>query len=233
MKGRSSGESGLTLLEVMVAFAILSLTLVVLLGIVTNNVRATNHAKLTTTATFLSRGKMVEVEDEVLYDGFSTDSESDKGTFKDDGFPQFRWETSIERVELPTDLAQKTKDQADDKSKEAKDPMSLMTGFLGGMMSSFIEPIRIGLEESVRRVTVRVMWDEAARPEQVVEVVQYLTDPAKLDLALTGGSAGLAPGAATGAAGTSGNTGTGAASGARTPNLGSFPNLQPKMPGQP
>src|SRR6185503_13168079 len=128
---RRRGSAGFTLLEVMVALAILSLTLVVLLGIVTNNARATNHSKLTTTATFLARGKMVDIEDQVLYDGFTTDNETDDGTFKDDGFPQFRWETSIERVELPSDLAQKTKDQATDKSKEAKDPMSMMTGFLG------------------------------------------------------------------------------------------------------
>jgi general secretion pathway protein I len=188
-------QGGFTLLEVMVAFAILSLTLVVMLGIVTNNVRATNHAKLTTTATFLARGKMIDVEDQVLYNGFTTDNEKASGTFKDDGFPHIRWETAIERVELPTDMAQKTKDQATDKAKEARDPMSMMTGFLGGMMSSFIDPIRIGLEESVRRVTVRVFWDESARPEQTIEVVQYLTDPAKLDLALTGGSmaAGAVP----------------------------------------
>ena len=33
------------------------------------------------------------------------------------------------------------------------------------MMSSFIEPIRIGLQESVRKVTVRVIWDETGAPE--------------------------------------------------------------------
>ena len=203
MRRSRARASGFTLLEIMVALAILSLTLVILLGIVTNNVRATNHAKMTTAATFLARGKMVDIEDEILYDGFSTDSESDSGTFKDQSYPQFRWESNIERIELPTDMAQKTKDQATDKTQEAKDPMSLMTGFLGGMMSAFIEPIRIGLEESVRRVTVRVSWDESARPEQVVEVVQYLTDPAKLDMALTGGALG-APGAATPGAATPG-----------------------------
>ena len=41
----------------------------------------------------------------------------------------------------------------------------MMTGFLGGMMSTFIEPIRIGLQESVRKVTVRVFWDEIGRRE--------------------------------------------------------------------
>ena len=62
-------------------------------------------------------------------------------------------------------------------------------------MSTFIEPIRIGLQESVRKVTVRVLWDETGRRDQSFEVVQYLTDPAKLDLALAGGAAGAgAPG---------------------------------------
>jgi general secretion pathway protein I len=190
-----SSSSGFTLIEIMVAFAILSLTLVTLLGIVTNNVRATNHAKMTTAATFLARTKMSDVEDQVLYEGFTTDTETAHGTFKEDGYPQFSWETMIERIELPTDLTQKSQDKARESSNDAKDPMSLMTGFLGGMMSSFIEPIRIGLQESVRKVTVRVLWDEKGRRDQTMEIVQYLTDPSKLDGSLT------APGAGTGGPG--------------------------------
>lgn len=182
---RSSSSSGFTLIEIMVAFAILSLTLVTLLGIVTSNVRATNHAKMTTAATFLARTKMSDVEDQVLYEGFTSDTETAHGTFKEDGYPQFRWETMIERIELPTDLTQKTQDKARETSNDAKDPMSMMTGFLGGMMSSFIEPIRIGLQESVRKVTVRVLWDETGRRDQTMEFVQYLTDPSKLDGTLT------------------------------------------------
>jgi general secretion pathway protein I len=190
-----SSSSGFTLIEIMVAFAILSLTLVTLLGIVTNNVRATNHAKMTTAATFLARTKMSDVEDQVLYEGFTTDTETAHGTFKEDGYPQFRWETMIERIELPTDLTQKSQEKARETSNDAKDPMSLMTGFLGGMMSSFIEPIRIGLQESVRKVTVRVLWDETGRRDQTMELVQYLTDPSKLDGNLT------APGVGTGGPG--------------------------------
>jgi type II secretory pathway pseudopilin PulG len=177
-------SSGFTLVEIMVAFAILSLTLVSLLGIVTTNVRATNHAKMTTAATFLARTKMSDVEDYILYQGFTSDTEKAAGTFKEDGYPQFRWETLTERIELPTDLTQRTQDKARDKSNDSKDPMSLMTGFLGGVMSSFIEPIRIGLQESVRKVTVRVLWDETGRRDQTIEVVQYLTDPSRLDAAM-------------------------------------------------
>ena len=45
------------------ALAILGMALVVLVGITTNNVRNTQHAKFTTTATFLARAKMAELED--------------------------------------------------------------------------------------------------------------------------------------------------------------------------
>jgi general secretion pathway protein I len=194
--------AGFTLLEIMVAVAILSSTLVVLLQIVTNNVRATNHAKLTTAATFLARTKMSDIEDQTLYEGFLTENETKKGTFKEDGYPQFSWDTLIERIELPTDLAQQTKDMATDKSKDAKDPMAMMTGFLGGIMGSFIEPIKNGLQESVRKVTVRVTWDEIGRPNQSIEVVQYLTDPSQIEkkMLFGGGAAGGAttPGATPG-----------------------------------
>ena len=194
MRRRASIAAGFTLLEIMVALAILGLTLGVMLEVVTNNVRATNHARLTTSATFLARQKMVDVEDDVLYDGFLDNDQIDNGTFKDAGFPQFRWDTVIERVELPTDLAQQTQDAANTKAQNSKDPMSMMSGAMGGLMGGFIDPIRIGLQESVRRVTVRVSWDEPARQNQTVEVVQYLTDPSKLQgLNAKGATSGAVP----------------------------------------
>ena len=217
-QGRAA-SAGFTLLEIMIAVAILAATTVVLLRIVTNNIRATNHAKLTTAATFLARTKISDVEDDVLYNGFSTDTEKDKGTFKDEGpgYERFRWETMIERIELPTDLTTKAQDTATKSSKEAKNPMELMSGFLGGMMSAFIEPIRIGLQESVRKVTVRVFWDENGRRNQSIEVVQYLTDPSQIEKSMLGGM---------------GAAGMGAAPGAQTPP-GGTPQTNPNVPRSP
>jgi len=200
-------SSGFTLLEIMVAIAILSATLVVMLSIVTNNVRSTNHAKMTTAATFLARNKMVDIEDQILDLGFTDNDEMGEGTFRDLGYPQFRWQTQIERIDLPSDLSTKARDQATTESLDAKNPMSMLTGFMGGMMSGFIDPIRIGLQESVRKVSVRVLWDEHGRRDQSFEVVQYLTDPAKLDLALTGAGAAAAGAGAT-PGGTTGGTGS-------------------------
>jgi prepilin-type N-terminal cleavage/methylation domain-containing protein len=214
-------ESGFTLLEVMVAVAILGLTLVVLLEVVTNNVRATNHARLTTSATFLARQKMIDVEDDVLYHGFVDNDDSESGNFKEAGsaFAQYRWESLVERIDLPTDLAQKTQDTANDAAKDSKDPFAMMQGLMGGIMSSFVDPIRMGLQESVRRVTVRVLWDEPGRPNQTVEVVQYLTDPSKLTTLNATGLPGAQGGTGTGSTSTKGASGTPQLN---IPNLGSF-----------
>jgi prepilin-type N-terminal cleavage/methylation domain-containing protein len=181
-------DVGFTLLEVMAAVAILSLTLVVLLNVISNNVRATTHSRLITTATFLARGKMVSIEDRVIEKGFQDLDENEEGTFEEDGFANFNWSSAIEKIQLPTDVGQKAQQSAGEATQK-KDPMQALTGMVGGMMGMFIEPIRVGLEESVRRVTLRVFWNERGRPEQSVEVVTFMTDPAKLDLALTLGTA--------------------------------------------
>jgi general secretion pathway protein I len=219
-------EGGFTLLEVMVALAIMAIALVVLVGIATNNVRNTQHAKMVTTATFLARAKMAEIEDLVLQDGFVDSDQEEDGDFGDEGRKEFAWTTLIEKVELPADIAQQTQEAAANATEQASDnPLAAMAGFMGGFMSTLIEPIRVGLEEAVRRVTVRVSWHEAGRPEQSFEVVTFMTDPAKLDLAVqavgqppggqqgqgTGGSSGAGgrPGGATGGSGPGAGTGGG------------------------
>jgi prepilin-type N-terminal cleavage/methylation domain-containing protein len=186
---------GFSLLEVMVALAILALALVVLVGITSDNVRNTQHAKMVTVATFLARAKMAEIEDIVLKDGFTENDEEDEGDFDDAGWPQIRWKTIIEKIELPADLAQQTQEAAQGAVEENSDnPLAAMAGFMGGFMSTLIEPIRVGLEESVRRVTVRVSWDEVGRPDRSFEVDTFMTDPAKLDLAVQ--AVGAPPGGA-------------------------------------
>jgi prepilin-type N-terminal cleavage/methylation domain-containing protein len=207
--GRS--DPGFTLLEVMAAVAILALTLVVLLSVITNNVRSTTHSQMITTATFLARGKMVSLEDTIIEKGFQDLDEEDDGTFEEEGFPSFTWTSAIEKIELPTDVGEKVQ-QSSGEASQQKDPMQALTGMVGGLMGAFIEPVRVGLEESVRRVTLRVFWDERGRPGQSVDVITYVTDPAKLDLALSLGSAGVP-----GAAGTATGTGTGTGQSAAKP----------------
>jgi len=199
--GRPAARAaGFTLLEIMAALAILALTLVVLINIITQNVRSTSHTRLTTTATFLARGKMVTIEDRIIEVGFQELDEFDKGQFDDEGFPGFSWEVTIEKVSLPTDVGQEIQ-QKSGQASQTKDPMQAMTGFMGGLLGGFIEPIRVGLEESVRRVTLKVFWKERGKSEQSLDVVTYVTDPAKLDIALALGAAGAGVGTTPGTTG--------------------------------
>lgn len=205
-------EGAFTLLEVMVALAILAGALVVLIRIVTGNIQNTNRAKMITVATFLARAKIVEIEDRVLIEGFIDFDDERKGDFSAEGYPDLTWESNVERVRLPLDLAQKAQQASADVTQNAtnvgsQNPLQFMAGFMGGFMSTLMDPIRIGLEESVRRLSVKVYWNEYGRKPQTFEVVTFLTDPAKLDMALTGGSQipnPNAPGGATGQPGANG-----------------------------
>lgn len=215
------------------AIAIMALSLVVIVRITAGNVRSAAHAKLVTTATFLARTKLAAVEDDIIALGFTDSDQEDAGDFGDEGQPKFRWESLIERVELPTDIAAQAQEAAQDKTQEAQtgpsaNPMMAMAGMMGGFMSTLIEPVRIGLQESVRRVTVRVLWNEIGRDEQSFEIVTYMTDPSKLDLAmgLPAGSAGTGGAGGTGTpAGAGGAGGTaGGAVGGRPAGTGSQAN---------
>lgn len=205
-------DKGFTLLEVMVALAILSGALVVLIRIVTGNIQNTNKAKMMTVSTFLARAKIVEIEDRVLIEGFIDFDDEKKGDFAAEGYPQITWDSNVERVRLPMDLAQQAQQASSNATQPqanvgSQNPLQFMAGFMGGFMSTLMDPIRIGLEESVRRVTVHVYWNEFGKPPQTFEVVTFLTDPAKLDMALTGGSPIPNPGDPNAASGQQGRNG--------------------------
>lgn len=83
---------GFTLLEVMIAVAIIAIALTTLLGSQSQSVSFANSAKFETMAALLAQGKMSEITIQ------STDSlSSDSGNFGDD-YPGYRWETTVSNV---------------------------------------------------------------------------------------------------------------------------------------
>ena len=61
MKDILRSDNGFTLLEVMIAFAILSLSLIVLLSLRNSSIRVVEHSDRITTATLLAKAKMEEM----------------------------------------------------------------------------------------------------------------------------------------------------------------------------
>ena len=102
-KVRRIGKSrGFTLLEIMIAMGILSGGLVWLIVGISRNIKAENHAKLMTTATFLARQQMIDLEDQLYDKGFGEFEKDSSGNFEDKGFARFTWKVVVDKVELPS-----------------------------------------------------------------------------------------------------------------------------------
>jgi general secretion pathway protein I len=93
---------GFTLLEVMVALALLGLALTVLMKSTANNIFSAEQAHLMGVVTDLSRGKMYDAEERLLKEGYIDTTQKDQGTFEAEGFPNIKWEWKAEAVELPS-----------------------------------------------------------------------------------------------------------------------------------
>jgi general secretion pathway protein I len=91
---------GFTLLEVMVAVAMLALSLTAMAAINANSFAASNYARGVTVATFLARSKMLDIELELQEDGFGSDEQTFDGDFSDEGFPGVTWQAVARPVEV-------------------------------------------------------------------------------------------------------------------------------------
>jgi len=191
---------GFTLLEMMIATAILSGALTWLVMGMTRNISAENHAKLMTTATFLARATMSRFEDDLYEKGFGEFDKEQCDSFEDKGFQRFSYCVIVDKVELPgTDQvqtimtkAQEAKSQltggGDEASKSgsgSSSPGASSNPLTAGAaaMSSQFGLIKDVLEQGIRRVTTNVMWKEGKK-ENKVSVVTYFTDPRRVDQAI-------------------------------------------------
>lgn len=99
LPGRRRG-AGFTLLEVMVALAILSMGLMALSDVVGGALRNHVRASQLDVATLLARGKMAELEDRFELKGFSDFDQQEEGTFEKEGHPEIRWAMQVIRPQV-------------------------------------------------------------------------------------------------------------------------------------
>ena len=86
---------GFTLLEVVVALAILGVALVSILEVNAQSVAKHVYAKKLTVATLLARSKMIDLEQKLYDQGLTVDDEEDSGDFGEDGWPSFKWRSKV------------------------------------------------------------------------------------------------------------------------------------------
>ncbi len=192
---------GFTLLEMMIAMAILAGALTWVTVAISRNITAENHAKLMTTATFLARAKMIQIEDDLRDKGFGEFEKTLTGSFDDRGFQRFTWQVIVDKVELPSVEQVQT---IMGKANEVKDAVSgnpspspssssanpLTAG--AAAMSGQFGMIKDVMEQGIRRVTVKILWKEGAT-ERSLDIVTYYTDPKRVDQAIQLSIPGASP----------------------------------------
>jgi general secretion pathway protein I len=97
---------GFTLLEVMISLAILAISLVAISGLNGGAVAMESYSRRATEATLLLRAKMNDVEDQLQKDGFSDFDDEKRGTFDDEGAPNFAWRAEILKPDVQLDASQ-------------------------------------------------------------------------------------------------------------------------------
>jgi general secretion pathway protein I len=208
---RQAGSRAFTLLEVLVAIAILGLGLTVILSSQAGLFSSASRGEHLTVASNLLRCKMSEIELDLAQKGFNLTDENDEGECCEGESEGYNCSWKIERVELPP-LPEADQDAgagpAGDEGSlgplgalanisatqgtalgDKATPGAVMeqlgsTGTSGmeGMVMGFVYPsLKPMLEASIRRVTVKVAWKEGGR-DRDLEVTQFLTRPQEGEL---------------------------------------------------
>jgi general secretion pathway protein I len=174
--------SGFTLLEVMVALAILASALLAVSEIVSGALRNHGRARDLDVATLLARGKLVDLEERYKADGFRDTDESDEGTFEEEGHPEIRWTAEVvapKAEDLCTRLLGDLLPQpGDDDAPEGGGPTAgaspqglAMEGIIRQQCTLLSQDVQKG----VREVRLSVAWGTEARPESFT-VVTHLVE---------------------------------------------------------
>lgn len=186
-------QRGFTLLEVMIAVAILGLSLTAIFSSEVGAAHVAQRARRQNTAATLARCKMGEIEEIVAIEGLPALEKEDTDNCCDHAPVEgFECDWIIERIILPEIGAQGEEEEDEspqDRSKrqltetydainaEGGAPPEVLSGEGGNLAMLALElgfPIlKPFLEEQVRRATVTVRWREGP-DERGFDVTQYL-----------------------------------------------------------
>ena len=187
-------RGGFTLLEVMIAVAILGLSLAAIFSSEVGASNVAQRARRQNVAATLARCKMAEIEEVVAIEGLPALEKGDTdGCCEHAPVEGFECDWIVERIILPEigadeELEAEDEDPRqrstrrltetyDEINREGGTPEEVVAGEVGNLASLALEigyPIlKPFLEEQVRRATVSVRWKEGPA-ERGFDVIQYL-----------------------------------------------------------
>ena len=238
---------GFTLLEVLVAVAILSFSLTSLLTSQMNALRATRYSQAITAIAFLAESKLIDIEWELKQDGWPKGDQDFEDDFSEEGWPDVTYKCLVDMIEMPEySQIQQAVDSADDAGLGEDGTTVQDTGEQAFGMLGLVWPIvKNAIENSIRRASCTVFWSDGTIQHDFT-VATFWTDLSGLTALPAGetgeededfddpgaGGAGGGPGGAGGGRG--GPGGGGSAAGGGRGGIGGGqggPTLPPSMRG--
>lgn len=154
---------GFTILEVLIAVAILAIATTALLGTQSRSVVQNDHGRQLSTAAMLAHDQMIHLQNQMKKDGFKAERETESGSFRGREYQDFRWEAIIDPIDMqPEDLSSQLQGQLlgttdDEGSLSGSSAINAQLPTMLGMITMMIQNIT---DQRIRRVTLAVHWDD-------------------------------------------------------------------------
>jgi general secretion pathway protein I len=154
-------EVGFTLIEVVIALAILALGLGVLLHAEASALSAAGRTRGLTYATLLARSKMIDVEQRLFDEGFTMGDVEDEGDFNEEAHPEIKWKSRVIEVQLDLDILDKLGGEGEGKPKGGGATAAGLGGDLAGAAGALGGPLQTmtkQMGESMRVIELTVTY---------------------------------------------------------------------------
>lgn len=171
---------GFTLLEIMIAMAILSSSLLALYSSMGNSLKISAQAEDSNQASQLARQKMTEVLmslDEDITRGAFPDEKEESGVF-DKPFEKYKWFYVIKKVEIPVLKPpgdQPVGAEGDSGASASTNPAGQTTPGLEGAAANMAQMVTKKISESIRELNLTVSWGENSDEEEKIVLTTHLS----------------------------------------------------------
>lgn len=155
------GKLGFSLLEIMIAMAILSVGLLAFYGAQGNSLRASGRAENILRASQLAQQKMTEMLLEIDKDiqgGTLPDENANQSGSFDPPYEDYRWEFTVRKVELPLSGGG---GEAGGENQEGAPPASNL------IQAKVTQMVSRKIKETVREIKVKVLWEELGEEQSL------------------------------------------------------------------
>lgn len=179
---RKVASKGLTLLEVMVAMAILAVSMTSLMTSQMQSIRATRYAQQVTSIAFLAEYQLIETEYVMRKEGgWILQDKNYEGNFAAIGWPDIRHKCIVDFLEIPDyNKLRAAKDETDKANQGESSVYYKNAGDKAfGALAMVWPMIKLSIERSIRKVKCTVFWKDGSLQNEY-SIYTFWADPEQL-----------------------------------------------------